>query len=664
MRGSRQNALRKLTPLITAAFLVSLLLVVGCGRKKPGAEAASANGETAATPVGVILASRSSIAESIEVTGTVEALSEVSIASSSYDTITYLAGDEGDSVSAGQVLVRMDTSDLDASIAQASAQAEGARVALAQAKEGHVYQDVSLQNSIEAAQTTLRTAQVRLQQAVSTADLTGRSVEDGIKAAETQVAQAESGVKVAEASVETARSALTQVDSTTAASIDLAKAAVASAQASYDDIANGARSQERAQAQEAVSQARLAMENAQRDLQRLQAVRDAGAASQQSVDAAKLQYDIAASQYQQAQQSLSLIHEGATPEQLSMARQQIEQARANLAVAESAREQVRQQEQGLTQAQQQLASARQTLTAAQIGYTDAVNQRLRAETAQADVEAAERAVESAQIAYEQAQAGEITLRVDQKEIDRAMANVKAATSLVALYSAQRSKRILTSPVSGVISARHYDVGEIPTMGAAVFTVVTTDSLEFSATVSELDVTRVSQGAEVDVTVDGVPDEAIVGRVISVLPAGDVASRSFTVKVAIPAESGVKPGMFARGEIVLRESPDAVVVPKDVLIEQEGAFVAYVVENGAAVRRSVLTGIVTTEQVEVLEGIADGEQVVLSGKENLSDGAAVQVTNEGDLSAPAEGLASAAPEATLRDPEAESREAAESAPSGS
>jgi len=611
------------------ALAVLTLLAAGCRGKKP-AEPAQAQ-EERATPVEVILATRGTIAETIEVTGTVQALHEVSVGSSMSEKITYLSGDEGDPVRAGQVVALLDCADLDASIHQAQTQVEGAKIRLAQAREGHTYKDISTQKGIETARTQIDAARTRLSQAQTGRDLLAQQVDDGIAAARTRVEQAR-------AQLEQARSGLGQTEESTQAGVRSARAAVESANAAYADLKRGARTQEREQAQERVHQAELQVDNVRRDLQRMRTLKEAGAVSQQTVDGLQLQYDTAVSQFQMAQQALSLIREGPTREQLTIAEQQIEQAKAGLATAEASRAQVEQQ-------RQLVRTAEQSVTAAEIGLTDAENQRLSVKNAEADIEAATHALRTTEIAYEQAQAGEITVSVDEKEVAAAENAVKTAQALIGLYAAQKHKRTIVSPVAGTISKKHSDVGEICGMGGPILTIVTENALEFEATVSELDVSRVLPGDTVDVAVDGVPSAKIVGHIVSILPAGDVASRNFTIKISVPGDVAVKPGMFARGQVRVKYAEDVVAVPRDVLLEHDGSFFAYVVQDGRAVRRDVVLGLEGIGVVEIISGIEAGEQVVIHGKEALSDGATVeaQLLEEADRGPSSATQAEATPE---------------------
>lgn len=620
---------------VLLAVLVAAAIASGCGRK-PEAEVAAEDVAQAASAVDVIQARLGTLAEIVEVTGTIEAIREVNIGSAASDRIVYIAGDEGDPVAAGQVVVRIDTSDLDASIAQAQAGVETARIRLSQAEQGHELVGISTDTGIETARSQLASTRERLSQVETGYELTVRQVDDGIAAAETRLEQARAGL-------EGARSALSQVQDTTEAGIQSAQVAVRAAEDAYADLARGARSQQREQAQEQVRLTELQVESTRRDLQRMTGLRDSGAVSQQTVDNARLAYDSAVSQLQISQQALSLTNEGATPEQLRISQAQIDQARQALRTAEAARAQVEQQRQAVR-------TAEEAVTAAEIGVRDAQNRRLTVGTSARDVAAAKEAVAGAEALYDQAVAASgPTIGVDEKEIEAARAGLRSAQASVGIYRAQRAKRTIVSPVSGIISKRHANEGEIASMGGTpLLTIVTADSLQFAASVSELDIDRVMVGTEVAVTIDGLPEARIIGRVAQVLPAGDVSSRNFTIKIAIPSGRGVKPGMFARGEVVVDAAEDVVIIPKDTLVEEAGSLRVYVVDGTVARRQPVEVGIEGVAVVEITEGVNAADMVVIRGQMGLTDGTQVTIDKTVEYDVPDNGLNGAGPEPTTAD----------------
>jgi RND family efflux transporter MFP subunit len=152
---------------------------------------------------------------------------------------------------------------------------------------------------------------------------------------------------------------------------------------------------------------------------------------------------------------------------------------------------------------------------------------------------------------------------------------------------------------------------------------------FEAAVPERVALKVSPGQRVEVTVQGNGDRAVQGEVERLVPIADPQSRDFLVRIALRDGSTVtKPGMFARGTVVVRESADAVVVPKDALVEREGTMLAFVVANDTAEQRDVTVGLTDTEKAEILSGIEPRETVIVVGAQGLQDGDPVQVRANG------------------------------------
>jgi membrane fusion protein (multidrug efflux system) len=124
---------------------------------------------------------------------------------------------------------------------------------------------------------------------------------------------------------------------------------------------------------------------------------------------------------------------------------------------------------------------------------------------------------------------------------------------------------------------------------------------------------------VDVTVDAIPGRHFAGKISEIQPAATVASRSFVVKVRVPNPQGVlRPGMFARGTVTTAVRRDVLQIPDTAVLLTAGKPIVFVVQDGKAVRREVAVEQSQNGTVVVERGVNEGDQVVISGAEGLTD----------------------------------------------
>lgn len=210
-----------------------------------------------------------------------------------------------------------------------------------------------------------------------------------------------------------------------------------------------------------------------------------------------------------------------------------------------------------------------------------------------------------------------------------MAVEQAKAQLDALrtqYDNTRENTVLTSPITGVVTARNYDPGDMSGQLPIISVGQLRPNVKAMINVTESDLSRVRRGMQASVRFDAWPDEAFAGTVTRIAPTVDPGTRTFAVEVEIPNREGrLLPGQFAYVTLDMG-SRSNVVVPDRAVIKQSGSGVRYVyVLRGDSVEfRRVELGRRLDNAYEVLEGIADGEQVVISGQSRLSDGARVAV----------------------------------------
>ena len=187
--------------------------------------------------------------------------------------------------------------------------------------------------------------------------------------------------------------------------------------------------------------------------------------------------------------------------------------------------------------------------------------------------------------------------------------------------------VLRSPVTGVITARNYDVGDMYAMAAPLFTVEQIVPVKLLVGVSESDYTKVKKGDKVEIVADALPGKVFEGKVRKIYPTIDPATRTFTVEVVVNNyKRELRPGMFARVTVTFG-SNNSVVIPDVAVVKQQGSgerFVYILNEDGTVTYQKVVLGRRMGTEYEVLEGIPDGATVVTGGQIRLKDGIKVSV----------------------------------------
>ena len=185
---------------------------------------------------------------------------------------------------------------------------------------------------------------------------------------------------------------------------------------------------------------------------------------------------------------------------------------------------------------------------------------------------------------------------------------------------------LVSPISGVVTARNYDPGDM-CGGQPILTIgQISPAVKLIINVNETDLSVVKNGMSVDVEFDAFAGEKFSGRVSRISPAVDVLTRTFPVEVTVNNQSGkIRPGMFARVNFDLG-TVDNVVVPDRAVMKQSGSAVKYVYRysNGKVEFRRVELGQRLDDSYELLSGIEDGDTVVIAGQAVLTDGVSAEI----------------------------------------
>jgi RND family efflux transporter MFP subunit len=210
-----------------------------------------------------------------------------------------------------------------------------------------------------------------------------------------------------------------------------------------------------------------------------------------------------------------------------------------------------------------------------------------------------------------------------EEVRNRQAILAQRRSEVALARQQLEDSSLRSPIDGVVRERLAFAGEYRAAGSPVFTVVRQHPLRLQLNVPERSAAGVRLAQTVRVTVEGDPD-VYEGRVARLSPAITEGTRTLALEAEIPNTDGrLRPGTFATAEIVTDEAP-GLVVPQEALVVFAGVEKVLIVENDTVRERRVRTGRRVGERVEILEGVAPGDRVVVQ-PHGLADGMAIRVS---------------------------------------
>lgn len=188
--------------------------------------------------------------------------------------------------------------------------------------------------------------------------------------------------------------------------------------------------------------------------------------------------------------------------------------------------------------------------------------------------------------------------------------------------------VLTAPVSGIVTARNYDPGDVTGQMPILTVGQITPSVKLVISITEQDRSAVTQGEEVTILFDALPDQPRTGRISRIYPAVDPATRTFQAEVQVDnRDMQLFPGMFAR--VTLNHgAKEHVVVPDRAVVKQAGSGnkYVYVYKNGKVSYNKVELGRRLDAAYEVISGVADGDTVVISGQTRLADGVPVKIQN--------------------------------------
>lgn len=221
-------------------------------------------------------------------------------------------------------------------------------------------------------------------------------------------------------------------------------------------------------------------------------------------------------------------------------------------------------------------------------------------------------LKSAQAAYEMA-------RAKRTQLDSKRASVQQE---IRGASIMRDYTRISAPFSGVVTAKSVEPGNLAAPGAPLLTVEREGAYRLEASVDESRLPFVKAGQAVDVALESL-DRRFTAHVSEIVPSVDAASRTYIVKIDLPAMPNLRSGMFGRAMFPLGTRKVAT-IPPPAMVEHGQLQSVFVIEDGCARTRLITTGERRQSAVEVLSGLSEGEKLVSPVPAGLTDGARVEV----------------------------------------
>lgn len=303
---------------------------------------------------------------------------------------------------------------------------------------------------------------------------------------------------------------------------------------------------------------------------------------------------------------------------------QLEQQQANLGVSEANLEKTKS-----STYEQQVLQAEQSVQNGQISFDDAkekyeINQQLYTSDAISlqVLNDSYKLYQSAAIQLKAAQDNLALLkqRSGPESAKVASAQVDQAAAGVNYISEQINNSTITAPISGTISSRNVNVGEIATTSANTFTIIDTSEMIAEISVTDRTVSNIKKGQKVQVKINSMDSKVFEGIVDFVSPAADTKTQAYKVKIRLKnSKDELKSGMLAKVSLTVGEDKNALKIPNGAIKYENGVAYVYTVENNTIKKIIVTTGLQNDEFTEIKSGLKAGDKFITEGQTFLDEG---------------------------------------------
>jgi multidrug efflux pump subunit AcrA (membrane-fusion protein) len=216
-----------------------------------------------------------------------------------------------------------------------------------------------------------------------------------------------------------------------------------------------------------------------------------------------------------------------------------------------------------------------------------------------------------------------TLNVLAAKRRQALAQIDQAKADVANAQVFVSYARIISPISGVVVTKHTEAGSTATPGTPLLTIEDGSRYRLEVAVEESQLGKIGMGQRARLRIDALGADVLEGGVSEITPAADPMSRSYTVKIDLPARQGLRSGLYGVARFTSGRK-QAILIPQKAVAQRGQLAGVFVVDDAGVARlRLIKTGKAYGENVEALSGLSDGERIVVDGVADVKDGVKVQ-----------------------------------------
>lgn len=217
--------------------------------------------------------------------------------------------------------------------------------------------------------------------------------------------------------------------------------------------------------------------------------------------------------------------------------------------------------------------------------------------------------------------------ISAEEYERTKSEYETAVANRDLVQLEHEYATVRAPIDGIVSERLVKVGNMLQANDAAFRITDFDPLLAVMHVPERELGKIRVGQPVDLHFDALPGQQFTGHVERISPVVDPTTGTFRVTVAVrDTERRLKPGLFGRLRILYDTHGEALLVPREAVLEEDNTTSLFVVRDGRAFRQMVETGYQNGTRVEILGGAQANDTVIVTGQSSLRDSTRVEIVN--------------------------------------